>query len=231
MAERDVWPLPPFLQGSWFLLVVLRRGKRSQSGAVKKASVMEHVCGFSGSLLKGNFSLGTRLLTPLTPSNCQSVPWVPARMPCLEEMLVMWHEAGFFTGGLLRAFQDQRHTQDQRHNLGTPRFFSPSVHSQAPECLQDHSVQGLGGGPPCGVTTRPSMSWTPPCWVLARSHPCPVLPVVIRAPIIGLPAGVCGACQYHFVDGFTRLSKALQKAPFKKSAQPFVKVPLNYSPK
>lgn len=46
----------------------------------------------------------------------------------------------------------------------------------------------------------------------------------------GLQVGVCSTCQYHFVDGFTGLSKALQKALFKKTCWPLVKPPLNYSP-
>lgn len=67
-------------------------------------------------------------------------------------------------------------------------------------------------------------------WALARVYLALSCPLSFCAAVIRLPVGVCCACQYHFVDGFTRLSKALQKVLFKKTAQPFVKVPLNYSP-
>lgn len=91
-------------------------------------------------------------------------------------------------------------------------------------------MQGPGGGPSCGVTAGPTAYRTHVHWVLAGGHPALSGRVLLRC-CAGRPVGLCSACQCHFVDGFTRLSKALRKALFKKTAQPFVKVPLNYSPK
>lgn len=94
-------------------------------------------------------------------------------------------------------------------------------------------MQGSGGEPSQNMPSRPSVYLTQ-SWGCARAlalvYPSSVLPVVTSHSCDGLPAGVCCVCLYHFVDGFTRLSKALQKVLFKKTAQPFVKVPLNYSP-